>query len=387
MSLNFIDLSLRDTTLFDRIVCMQSVQLIDLKKQYQEIKSELDKTVIRVQSSGWYLFGSELTNFESSLASYIGTKYAVGVHSGTDALTIAIRSLGLGKDDEVLVPANVYPTAFGVTHSGVKVKLVDVDPETLLVSVESLKSGITKKTKAIVVVHLYGNSAHIAEIKKLAKKHKLYLIEDCAQAIGATYKDKKVGSFGDVSCFSFYPTKNLGAHGDGGAILTNNKKLADKAKLWRMYGEKSRYESVLVGYNSRLDETQAAVLNVKFKYLDKWNEKRRLLAKVYKHGLKDLPVKIVSESENAESVYHLFVIRVKNRQHVMDFLKDNGIASAVHYPVPIHLTPSFKYLANKKNSFPISEHSCKEILSLPLHPQMKKSEIEYVIETLKKYYK
>ncbi|QQS38626.1 DegT/DnrJ/EryC1/StrS family aminotransferase [Candidatus Woesebacteria bacterium] len=365
---------------------MQTVQFVDLKRQYRELKPELDKVVKQVQSSGRYLFGEEVTRFENYLATYIGVKYAVGVHSGTDALTIAIQSLGLGKNDEVLVPANVYPTAFGVSHSGVQIKLVDVDPESLLISVNQLQASITNKTKAIVVVHLYGNPAQIIAIKKFANKHKLFLIEDCAQSIGARYNDRKVGTFGDVACFSFYPTKNLGAHGDGGAILTNNKKISDKAKLWRMYGEKSRYNSVLVGYNSRLDETQAAILNVKIKYLEKWNKRRRELAKIYQNGLKDLPIVLLPEAKRTYGVYHLLVIRVKHREKIIKYLSDKGIASAVHYPKPIHLTPSYKHLGNKTNSFPVSEASCKEVLSLPIYPQMRKREVLYVIKTLKEYY-
>lgn len=361
------------------------VKAADFIKQYKSIKKEIDASIKKVLESGWYVLGREVENFEQKLAKFLGVKHVVGVASGTDALTLAIKALGLGNDDQIIIPANSYPTAFGVALSGVKIALADVDSETLDVSVETLKKAITKKTKAIVVVHLYGNPANIIEIKKFAKKNKLFLIEDCAQVIGAEFEGKKVGTFGDISCFSFYPTKNLGAIGDAGAIATNDKKLFNRIKLLRNYGEESRYNSVLVGHNSRLDELQAAILSVKLKHLKSWNKKRRELAKRYTKLLKDLPIEVVPETIGAKSVYHLFVIRTKKRDELLSFLKSKNIAALVHYPVTVSQTKSFKEFS--KLSFPVSEKAAKEILSLPLFAEMEEREVDYVVNSIKEYFK
>jgi len=365
---------------------IRQVKMTDFKKEYSSLEIEIDRAIKRVLESGWYVLGNEVKSFESELAEFIGAKYAVGVACGTDALTIAIKSLGLRENDEIIIPANVYPTAFGVALSGAKVRLADVDPETLNISIDTIKKCLTKNTKAIVLVHLYGNPVDILPIKKLAKEKGIYLIEDCAQSIGAVYRGRKVGSFGDISCFSFYPTKNLGAYGDAGAIVTNSKKLFEKVKLARMYGEKERYESVLVGQNSRLDELQAAVLRTKMKYLADWNKKRRNIAKIYREEFKDLPIKIVKETESGESVYHLFVISVKDRQKLIDYLKTKNIDTGVHYPIPVHTTKSFLSLGYKKGDFPISEDACRNVLSLPINSQLSDSDVEYVISRVKNFF-
>lgn len=365
----------------------KDIPLVDFKTEYRLIQKEIDDAISRVLKSGWYILGKEVGEFEKELASYIGEKYAVGVASGTDALTIALKALGIKNGDGVIVPANVYPTAFGVVLSCVHIQLADVDAGTLNISIETLKKAVTRKTKAIIVVHLYGNPVDINPIKKFAKEKGILLIEDCAQAAGAEYKGKKVGTFGDIACFSFYPTKNLGAYGDGGAILTNNKRLAEKVRLWRMYGEKNRYDSVLVGHNSRLDEIQAAILRVKLKHLKKWNKERRKLAAVYKEGLKDLPVKIIKETMGGKNVYHLFVIKAKERDKLADYLKNKGIGTGVHYPIPIHLMPSFSYLGYKKGEFPVSERASREVLSLPIHPRLSKDDFGYVISVIREFFK
>ena len=362
------------------------IPLVDFKAEYREIRKDIDVAISRVLGSGWYILGNEVANFEKALANYIGTKYAVGVASGTDALTLAIKALRLKPDDCVLMPANVYPTAFGVSLSGQSITLCDVDPESLNVTLETIKKAFTKKVRVIIVVHLYGNPVDMAPIKRFAKRKKVYLIEDCAQALGSKYNSKKVGTFGDISCFSFYPTKNLGAYGDGGAIVTKNADLAQKVKLLRMYGEKTRYQSVLVGHNSRLDELQAAILDVKLKYLDAWNKRRRELAAVYRKELKGVPIRIVEETPKAKSVYHLFVVMVEERDKLAEYLFKKGIITGIHYPIPIHLVPSFSFLGYKKGDFPVSEEASQKVLSLPLYPEMTESQVRSVAKAIKSFY-
>lgn len=362
------------------------VKFIDFQKEYRSIKGKVDGAIRRVLRSGWYILGKEVESFEAELSSFIGTKYAVGVSSGTDALTLAIKSLGLGRGDGVVVPTNSYPTAFGVALSGVNIQLADVDPKTLNISLDTVKRVVTKSTKAIVIVHLYGNPADLAPIKEFIKEKELYLIEDCAQAFGAKYKSRKVGTFGDVACFSFYPTKNLGAYGDAGAILTNNKRIFENARLLRMYGEKARYESILLGHNSRLDEIQAAILRTKLKYVNRWNRQRRSLAKIYRKGLARLPVEIVQTIKTAESVYHLLVVQTTQRSSLVQHLKLRGISTGIHFPVPIHLTRTFSYLGHKKGDFPVSETGCDSVLSLPLYPQMTEGEVNYVISCVREFF-
>ena len=359
---------------------------IDLSAQYRTIKPEVDKSISRVLNSGRFILGSEVENFEKDLAKYIGTKYAVGLACGTDALTLSLKAIGIKEGDGVVLATNVYPTAFGLALTGARLQLADIDPKTLNLSAETAKKAINKKTKAIVAVHLYGNPADLTSLKKLARQKGLYLIEDCAQAHGAHYRGQKVGTFGDISCFSFYPTKNLGAYGDGGAIVTKNANLAQKVKLLRMYGEKTRYQSVLVGHNSRLDELQAAILDVKLKYLDAWNKRRRELVAIYRKELKGVPIRIVEETPKAKSVYHLFVVMVEERDKLAEYLFKKGIITGIHYPIPIHLVPSFSFLGYKKGDFPVSEEASQKVLSLPLYPEMTENQVRSVTKAIKSFY-
>lgn len=363
------------------------ITLVNLTKQYKKIKKDINKSISGVLERGWYILGQEVSAFEREFADYIGVKYAVGVASGTDALTISLKALGLKQDDEVIVPANVYPTVFGVALSGLKVRLADVDNNTLNITVDTIKKVASPKTKAVIVVHLYGNPVDIDPILKYADENGVYIIEDCSHAVGAEYKNQKVGTLGHLACFSFYPTKNLGAYGDGGMIVTNSTEFYEKIKLWRMYGEEGRYSSILIGHNSRLDEIQAAVLRQKLKYLDLWNTKRINLAGFYQKRLKKLPVKIIQTLSNNKAVYHLFVIRIKKRDKLMRFLESKGIATGIHYPLPIHLQKSFTHLGYQKTDFPVSEKSSLEILSLPIYPEMSKKEAAYVCLTIKEFFK
>ncbi len=364
-----------------------NIPAINLRRQHQNLKKELDPVIQDVLASGWYLLGQRLEQFEQNFAQYIGVKFCVGVATGTDALTLSLKALGLGKGDNVIVPANVYPTAFGVALSGVTLKLVDVDQKTHSLDPKKLEQAIDNKTKAIIAVHLYGNPVNLEEIQQIAKNKNIFLVEDCAQSAGAVYQDKKVGSFGDVACFSFYPTKNLGADGDGGAILTSDEELFRKLKLYRMYGEELRYKSVLVGHNSRLDEIQAAILAVKLKHLDEWNKRRQDIARQYEQGFKDLPVKLVELNKGTLSVYHLFIIQTPKREELKRYLTDKGIGVGIYYPHPIHLTESFADLGYHMEDFPVAEKISQETLSLPIYPELTDEEVSLVINSVSNFFK
>ena len=362
------------------------IPLFDLSGQYRKIKKEVDSAALRVLKSGWYILGKEVESFEKEFASYLGVKYAVGVASGTDALKIALKALELTSKDEVILPANVYPTAFGVAESGVKIKLVDVDPHTYNINPSEIERAITRKTKAIIPVHLYGQAADMDSILKIAQKYRLKVIEDCAQAHGAEYKDRKIGTIGDVNCFSFYPTKPLATYGDGGMIVTNNPQIYQRALLLRMYGEKRRYQSEILGDNSRLDELQAAILRVKLKFLEDWNRERKRKAAFYREKLAKLR-EIILPAEKFDHVYHLFVIRAQAREKLIEYLSQHKILSGVHYPKPIHQVKSFAFLGYKKGDFPVSERASREILSLPLYIGIKKGEILEVAKRIREFYK
>lgn len=363
------------------------IPITNLSLLYQSVKNEIDLSIKKVLKSGNYILNEEVLNFEREFGNYLGVKFIVGVASGTDALTLSIKALGLKSGDGVVIPTNVYPTAFGVSLSGVKLQLSDVDPNTLNINLENIKKAVDYRTKAIVVVHLYGNPVDLDPILKFAKDKKIYVIEDCAQAAGLEYKMKKVGTLGDMGCFSFYPTKNLPSFGDGGAVVTNSKHLADQIKLFRMYGETYRYHSILMGHNSRLDEIQAAILRIHLNHLDNWNKKRREKALIYRELLSGLPVKIVQETYMQKSIYHLFCILVKKRENLINYLSSNGVGIGIHYPVPIHLNQTFKYLNHKKGDFKVSEKSCKEILSLPMHPFLEKKDVEKVCSLINKFFR
>lgn len=362
------------------------VSFLDLKRQYNTIKGEIDQAVAGVLNSGWFILGPKVEEFEKVFASYIGVRHAIGVASGTEALQIALMALEIDQGHEVILPANSYPSVFAITATGAIPKLVDINLDTFNIDPNLIKAAISPKTKAIIPVHLYGQPAAIPEIVEIAKKHNLFVIEDCAQAHGAKFDGQKVGAFGDIGCFSFYPTKNLGAYGDGGMITTNSDELAEKIKMLRMYGEKARYQSVVPGINSRLDELQAAILLVKLRRLDSWNRQRREQAALYKELLKNTDLVLPIESDGAFHVFHLFVVRSKQRDALQKFLAKNGVSTAIHYPTPIHLVPSFANLGYQKGDFPVAERASKEILSLPLYPELTWEEIEKVAETIKKFF-
>ena len=362
------------------------VPLVDLRRQYKSIKAEIKKAIDEVLECGEYILGENVRKFEQAFANYCEAKYGIGVNSGSDALTLALKAIGAKSGDKIItVPNSFVSTANCIVFCGAKPIFVDVDSETLNLNPEKLESAITEKAKAIIVVHVHGHPADMDPINEIAEKYKIYVIEDACQAHGALYKGKKVGSLGDIACFSFYPTKNLGAYGDGGMIVTNNSELADKVRSLRNYGRVAPYIYKTIGYNSRLDELQAAILLVKLKYLDKWINERRRNAKLYSEHLSEVPeIAVPVEKEYAKHVYWVYSIRTKHRDKIQNFLNKNGIETMVHYPLPIHLQECYSYLGYAQGSFPIAEKSSKEILSLPMFAELREEEIMYVVQGIKR---
>ena len=365
-----------------------NIPFVDLNRQYKSIKDELDKEIFRVTETGQFILGEDVESFEKDFAKFVGAKYSVGLDSGTSALELSLRALGIGPGDEVITVANTFiATASSIAFVGAKPVLVDINPETYNIDPDKIKEKITKKTKAIIPVHLYGQPCEIDEIMDIAKKNSLYVIEDACQSHGAEYKNKKTGSIGDISAFSFYPAKNLGCFGDGGAIATNNEEIAEKIKMLRNYGQKQKYHHEFIAYNRRLDNLQAAILRVKLKYLEKWNEMRIKNARRYDQLFQDIGQIITPKAiKNSKHVYHLYVVRCQERDKLQQFLKENGISTGIHYPIPIHMQPAFKNLGLNQGAFPITEKFCGEILSLPMFPELREDEIEYTVEKIEEFY-
>ncbi len=367
------------------------IPFVDLKTQYIALKNDMDSAMLSVVENTRFIQGSDVRDFENNFSQYLGAKHCIGVNSGTDALILGIHALGLQQGDEVIVPVNTFiATALGVTENNLKPVFVDSEENGYGISLQDLKKKITKKTKAIIVVHLYGRPDKLDEIAQIIKEsgQHIHLIEDACQAHGAIYKDKRVGTFGIFSAFSFYPGKNLGAYGDGGAIVTNDDILAQKYRMAREYGQKIKYVHESLGVNSRLDTIQAAVLNVKLPHLDEWNTKRRTLASYYTKALQKniSAVKTPSDSPDRSSVFHLYVIEVEDRDSVLEYLNSNGIQALIHYPVPLHVQKAFSYLNYKTGDFPNAEKSSERILSLPLFPELRTDQIDTIVSTLSKFY-
>jgi dTDP-4-amino-4,6-dideoxygalactose transaminase len=362
------------------------IPFVDLKAQYNSIKTEIDNAIQRVLDNTSFIMGDELKKFEEEFALFCNVKYAIGVANGSDALILALRACGIGEGDEVItVPHTFISTAEAISNVGGKVVFVDIDPKTYTIDVSTIEEKITKKTKAIIPVHLYGQPADMRPIMELAKKYNLKIIEDAAQAHGAEYQGKKVGSIGDVACFSFYPGKNLGAYGDAGMITTNNEEIANKLKMLRNHGRlTAKYEHEIEGYSSRLDNLQAAILRVKLKYLNKWNDLRRRNAKKYNELLSNIGGIITPyEADYAKHVYHLYVIRTEDRDKLREELKSNGVTTGIHYPIPLHLQPAYNYLGYKRGDFPVTEKASQEILSLPMFAELSDRQIEEIVKLIK----
>lgn len=353
-----------------------------LKPGYEKYRDEYIKAATRVLDSGWYVLGNEVEMFEKEFSSWLGVNYCIGLNSGLDALILAVRALGIGPGDEIIVPANTYiATVLGVTENGATPVFVEpdcchnIDPY-------GIEKAITEKTKAIIIVHLYGQPCDMDRIMKIAKSHNIPVIEDCAQAHGATFKGKKIGTFGDISCFSFFPTKNLGAFGDAGAVTTNDPILAEKIRIYRNYGSEKKYYNKVQGINSRLDEIQAALLRVKLKYLDELTTERKEIANKYLNGITNPAVKLPIIIPEARHVWHLFVVQTENRDQLAEHLKTLGISTQIHYPVPPHLAEAYAGLGFQCGSFPVTEKEADTILSLPFYNGITEEEIDFVINAI-----
>jgi dTDP-4-amino-4,6-dideoxygalactose transaminase len=364
---------------------IMNVPFIDFSQQYELIKDEVDRGLKSVFQKGNFILGEEAKKFEQDFAHYCDSKYGVGVNSGTDALSLAMAALGVSKGDEVILPTFTFiATALCVSYVGATPVFVDIEDDTYNIDPVKLKDAITQKTKAIIPVHIYGQPSNMQEIREIASKQKIAVVEDAAQAHGATYQGRKVGSLGDVACFSFYPTKSLGAFGDAGMIITSRDDIHEKALMLRDYGRRGRYDHVIKGHNSRLDTVQAVVLSAKLKHLDQWNKMRNAAAQEYCRILKNVSgVRTPIIKSDRTHVFQTFAVRVKNRDKVCEALQKKGIGVLIHYPIPIHLQEAYSELGYKKGDFPVSEKLAQEVLSLPMFPHMNKDQIEYVSASLK----
>lgn len=356
-----------------------NIPSVDFNLQYREIQSELDDAYKRVMKSGWFILGKEVSDFEAEFAKYCESKYCVGVGNGVEAMFLVLKAWNIGPSDEVIVPANTYiATWLAISHTGATPVPVEPDQDTYNIDVDKIEESISDNTKVILPVHLYGQPANMDKIIKIAKKHGLKVLEDAAQAHGAKHKNKKIGSLGDATGFSFYPTKNLGTFGDGGAVTTDDESLYEKVCELRNYGSSKKYVNNDIGYNSRLDELQAALLRVKLRYLDNWNKIRKDVAKWYLDTLPETfpELKLPKIPEWAESCWHQFVVRCIDRDNFQNELSKVGISSLIHYPIPPHLQEAYKHLNFSKGSFPITEKMANEVLSLPIGIHMNKKVLE-----------
>ena len=360
------------------------IPILDLTTQYKSIKSEIDVAIARVVDSQHFILGGEVESFEKEVAAYCGTKYAVGVASGTDALILSLKALGIGPGDEVITtPFTFFATAEAVSIVGAKPVFVDIDSKTYCINPELIEDKITKNTRAIIPVHLFGQCADMDRILEIAKINNLKVIEDTAQAMGATYKGKQAGSMGDTGALSFFPSKNLGGFGDGGMIITNNKELADKVRMLRVHGSTVRYIHSAIGTNSRLDALQAAILRVKLKYLNKWLDGRRKVAKYYDKSLKNLPIITPYAPSYNVHTYHLYVLRVKpSPEKLAKFLNDAGIEARTYYPVSLHLQECYKSLGYKKGDLKESESASPETLAIPIYSELGIEELNFIVKKI-----
>ena len=361
------------------------IPILDLSHQYEELKTDLEREVLKVLSSGQYILGENVKKFEKSFAKYNSVNHALGVASGTDALHLALRALDIGPGDEVITVSFTFiATVEAISYVGATPVFVDIDSNTFNLDPKELEKKITPKTKAIMPVHLYGQPADMTPIMEIAKKYNLFVVEDCAQAIGAEYKGKKVGSFGDIGCFSFFPSKNLGTFGDGGMVTTNSDYLAERITSLRSHGSKVRYYHDEVGLNSRLDEIHAAILNVKFPHIDKWNAKRKEVAYYYNELFKGVEeIQIPKELKDTNCVYHQYTIKAPVRDKLVESLRKKGIMAMIYYPVPIHLQAAYKAFGFKQGLLPNTEKCTTQVLSLPMFPEITKEQQNQVAEAVK----
>jgi dTDP-4-amino-4,6-dideoxygalactose transaminase len=359
------------------------VPFVDLAAQHRAISAEIKKAMRKVIRDSDFILGRELRLFEEEFGGFCGARYAIGVDSGTSALELALRAYDIGPGDEVITAANSFiASALAVSHAGATPVLVDVDPASYTIDIITIKKAITTRTKAIIPVHLYGHPADMDPIGQLAEQHGLAVIEDACQAHGSLYKGRRAGSLGHAAAFSFYPGKNLGACGDGGMIVTNDRDVAKRVEMLRNYGQEEKYHHLIQGYNRRLDTLQAAVLRVKLKHLEEWNAARRQHAELYCRLLEGCGAVLPREAEYASSVWHLYVIRVEQRDQFREYLASRGITTGIHYPIPIHLQPAYQDLGYKKRDFPVTEVYAQRIVSLPMYAELAPDQVEYVAEAI-----
>ena len=372
------------------------VPFVDLNAQYRPIKQEILEKIEKIIERGDFILGEEVKKFEEEFAAYTGVKHGIGVASGTDALHLALLASGVGPDDEVITAANTFiATATAITMTGAKPVLVDIDLQTYNIDPAQIPSKITPKTKAIIPVHLCGQPADLEKIMKIAGKFSLWVIEDAAQAHGVTVSGtsntgKKAGSYGQLACFSFYPAKNLGAYGDGGIVVTNDNQLAEKLRLLRNYGQKTKNQHIIKGFNSRLDNLQAAILRIKLNYLDRWNKQRQVNARLYQEFFESPPRfknnEVILPNPVFEHIYHLYAILAKNRSQLAEWLQKREIGTGMHYPVPIHLHQCYQDLGYRPGDFPKAEDYADRTLSLPMYPELTGEQIKWVVDSVKQFY-
>lgn len=365
---------------------MKSIPFADLTRQYKNIQTEILPAIREVCEETAFSGGNFVEIFEKEFAKYCGAKYFSGLNNGTNAIFLAMLALGIRKGDEVIVPANTFiATAWGVSYTGATPVFVDCDSHTWEIDHEKIEKYITKKTRAIIGVHLYGQPFDVDEVKKICKKHKLFLVEDSAQAHGAKYKNKTVGSFGEMGCFSFYPGKNLGCYGEGGGILTNNKKYYNQIQKLKNHGSINKYFHDEIGYNMRMEGIQAAVLSVKLKNLNNWNKRRKEIAEIYREEISNSKIKMQFQPEWANSVHHLFVIETENRDGLKKYLEKKNIFAAMHYPVPCHLQKAYKFLGYQRGSLANAEYLTNHCLSLPMFAELTNGEVKKIIKAINSF--
>jgi len=364
------------------------VPFVDLRAQYRSIREEIDAAIARVLERSAFVGGEELDRFEEHFAAFCQVKHAIGVGNATDALFLALRALGIGQGDDVIVPANTFiATSEAVSATGARPVFADVEEETATLDPVALEASITPHTVAVIPVHLYGRPARMEPILEISRRHDLAVVEDAAQAHGARYQGRRVGSWGTVACISFYPAKNLGAYGDGGAVVTSNEALARRVRMLRNHGRTEKYLHEMEGFNSRLDNLQAAILDVKLQHLEGWNQRREEIAAKYRRLLSELQgVQLLAPAEPGEHVYHLYVVRLRDRDGVRKRLAEAGIATGIHYPIPLHLQPAYRDHRYREGDFPVSERLAREVLSLPMFPELAQEAQDYVIQQIRAFF-
>ncbi|MDZ7336848.1 MAG: DegT/DnrJ/EryC1/StrS family aminotransferase [candidate division KSB1 bacterium] len=363
------------------------VPFLDLKAQYMSIREEIHLALQSVLNDTAFAGGKYVAQFEAKFADYCKADFAIGVNSGTSALWLALLGLGVGPGDEVItVPSTFIATAEAISYCGAKPVFVDIDEQTYNMNAELLEAAITERTRAIIPVHLFGQSADLDPILTIARRHSLWVIEDACQAHGAEYKGQRVGAIGDAGCFSFYPGKNLGAYGEAGAVVTNNAKLAEKIRMLRDHGQSKKYYHQMIGWNARMEGFQGAILEVKLKYLNAWNNARRQHAQLYRQLLAEIPGVIPPvEADYARHIYHVYAIRVSHRDELIKFLAEKDVQTGIHYPVPVHLQQAYDSLGLRPGSYPVAERCAREFLSLPMYPELTDAQIEYTVQQIRQF--